>query len=239
MATVPDLSTYGPELLISRRLLLNTASATSHQVVDSMSWDSFFTTWAAYSRARAMSDPDGHAFGSGNSPPPEYVQPEISAPGMVISNVHAVNMQRGCGEPFRSISSVPAVMRANTAAVTAEYCRGPDAVGGGDAGAALQRPQHANHDFDFSLPTGLHWPEMRFENFFFLLPSRAATGARKGEAGLYPDEGLEVTFGMEESCFARHEKDAELLQFCENGSRRLRAPGLQLRSRVRRGDGDS
>ncbi|KAI6290573.1 hypothetical protein MCOR14_010670 [Pyricularia oryzae] len=130
-------------------------------------------------------------------------------------------------------------MRANTAAVTAEYCRGPDAVGGGDAGAALQRPQHANHDFDFSLPTGLHWPEMRFENFFFLLPSRAATGARKGEAGLYPDEGLEVTFGMEESCFARHEKDAELLQFCENGSRRLRAPELQLRSRVRRGDGDS
>ncbi|KAI6481340.1 hypothetical protein MCOR11_011402 [Pyricularia oryzae] len=89
------------------------------------------------------------------------------------------------------------------------------------------------------LPTGLHWPEMRFENFFFLLPSRAATGARKGEAGLYPDEGLEVTFGMEESCFARHEKDAELLQFCENGSRRLRAPELQLRSRVRRGDGDS
>lgn len=99
---------HGPELLISRRLLLNTASATSHQVVDSMSWDSFFTTWAAYSRARAMSDPDGHAFGSGNSPPPEYVQPEISAPGMVISNVHAVNMQRGCGEPFRSISSVRA-----------------------------------------------------------------------------------------------------------------------------------
>lgn len=74
-----------------------------------------------------------------------------------------------------------------------------------------------NHDFDFGLRTGLHWPEMGVENFFFLLPSRAATGARTGEAELYPDEGLEVTFGMEKSCFARHEKDDELLQVCENG----------------------
>lgn len=74
-----------------------------------------------------------------------------------------------------------------------------------------------NHDFDFGLSTGLHWPEMGFKNLFFLLPSRATTGARTGEAELYPDEGLEVTFGMEKSCFARHEKDAELLQFCENG----------------------
>ncbi|KAI7911234.1 hypothetical protein M0657_010399 [Pyricularia oryzae] len=208
-------------LLISRRLLLNTASATSHQVVDSMSWDSFFTTWAAYSRARAMSDPDGH-----------YVQPETSAPGMRMRGTISQHFVGSCvtlctralllvsealGDRALALPLLAAVMRANTAAVTAEYYRGPDAAGGRDAGAALQRPQHANHDFDFVLPTELHWPEMGFENFFFLLPSRATTGARAGEAELYPDEGLEVTFGMEKSCFARHEKDAELLQFCENG----------------------
>nr|EAQ71369.1 hypothetical protein MGCH7_ch7g776 [Pyricularia oryzae 70-15] len=47
------------------------------------------------------------------------------------------------GDRALALPLLAAVMRANTAAVTAEYYRGPDAAGGRDAGAALQRPQHA------------------------------------------------------------------------------------------------
>ncbi|KAJ6500785.1 transferase family-domain-containing protein [Mycena sanguinolenta] len=68
---------------------------------------------------------------------------------------------------------------------------------------------YTSHDFGFGLPSGFRWPQMGLESFLFLLPSRATV---KGKG---PDEGLEVTLGMEESCFPRLEKDEELLAFCE------------------------
>ncbi|KAF3016779.1 hypothetical protein E8E14_007895 [Neopestalotiopsis sp. 37M] len=65
------------------------------------------------------------------------------------------------------------------------------------------------HDYGFGPPTGFRWPQMAFESFFFMMPSRAGTkGAR-------PDEGMEVTFSAEESCFPRIEADEELLAYCE------------------------
>ncbi|KUI61581.1 hypothetical protein VP1G_08746 [Cytospora mali] len=68
---------------------------------------------------------------------------------------------------------------------------------------------YATHDFGFGLPSGFRWPQMGFESFFFMLPSRS------GLKGVGPDEGMEVTFGIEESCFPRLERDEELLEFCE------------------------
>ncbi|KXJ88363.1 trichothecene 3-o-acetyltransferase [Microdochium bolleyi] len=65
------------------------------------------------------------------------------------------------------------------------------------------------HDFGFGKPAAVRWPHPGFEGFFFVLPSRA--GVRN--AG--PDEGLEVCFGIEESCFAQLEKDEEFLQYAE------------------------
>ncbi|KAI6373109.1 hypothetical protein MCOR25_003508 [Pyricularia grisea] len=355
MAIAPDLSTSGPRVAAFQVTLINggvvVASAISHQVVDGMGWDSFFTTWAAYSKAHAMGDPEAHGLDpeipphtlftaerkpsleewerlrgkyptmrhneAPPSPPPEDfqqpvvktrifhfprskvqalkaecsrdlpaevpfissfdaiaalwwraclraklpVQPEISAPGATTNNIHAVNMRPRCGKPIsqRFIGScvalprsrdvlasealgdravalplLAAVVRTNTAAVTPEYCRGQMlwAAGAPDLrfndldmpwfngktcmGFAWHNMQpYEKHDFGFGLPTGFRWPEMGFESFFFLFPSRAAARARMGETDLYPDEGLEVTFGMEESCFARLEKDEELLQFCE------------------------
>ncbi|ROW10597.1 hypothetical protein VMCG_02063 [Cytospora schulzeri] len=68
---------------------------------------------------------------------------------------------------------------------------------------------YRTHDFGFGLPSGFRWPQMGFESFFFMLPSRS------GSKGAKPDEGIEVTFGIEESCFPRLERDEELLTFCE------------------------
>ncbi|KAF7324467.1 Trichothecene 3-o-acetyltransferase [Mycena sanguinolenta] len=68
---------------------------------------------------------------------------------------------------------------------------------------------YTSHDFGFGLPSGFRWPEMGFDNFLFVLPSRASV------RGKGPDEGLEVTLGMEESYFPHLEKDEELLAFCE------------------------
>ncbi|KAI1337571.1 transferase family-domain-containing protein [Xylariaceae sp. FL0016] len=68
---------------------------------------------------------------------------------------------------------------------------------------------YSMHDFGFGLPTGFRWPQMAFDTFFFMLPSRA------GVKGARPDEGIEVTFGVEESCFPRLECDEELLAYCE------------------------
>ncbi|KAF7366829.1 Trichothecene 3-o-acetyltransferase [Mycena sanguinolenta] len=67
---------------------------------------------------------------------------------------------------------------------------------------------YTSHDFGFGLPLGFRWPQVNSESCL-LLPSRATV---KGKG---PDEGLEVTLGMEESCFPRLEKDEELLTFCE------------------------
>lgn len=68
---------------------------------------------------------------------------------------------------------------------------------------------YREHDFGFGTPAAVRWPHPGFEGFFFVLPSRA--GVRN--AG--PDEGLEVCFGLEESCFAQLEKDEEFLQYAE------------------------
>lgn len=65
------------------------------------------------------------------------------------------------------------------------------------------------HDFGFGLPSGFRWPQMSFESFFFLLPTRAHLD------GKGPDEGMEATMGIEESCFPRLENDEELLMYCE------------------------
>ncbi|KAK8070229.1 hypothetical protein PG994_006845 [Apiospora phragmitis] len=68
---------------------------------------------------------------------------------------------------------------------------------------------YRTHDYGFGAPTGFRWPQMGFESFFFMLPSRA------GVKGKGPDEGIEVTFGIEKSCFPRLERDEELLAYCE------------------------
>lgn len=68
---------------------------------------------------------------------------------------------------------------------------------------------YGKHDFGFGPPSGFRWPDICFESFFFMLPSRA------GLKGSGPDEGVEVTFGIEESCFPRVRADEELLSFCE------------------------
>ncbi|ROW07895.1 hypothetical protein VMCG_03518 [Cytospora schulzeri] len=63
------------------------------------------------------------------------------------------------------------------------------------------------HDFGFGLPAALRWPHPQFEGFFFVLPTRSS----KGNA----DEGYEIMLGLEESCYARFEKDEELLRYAE------------------------
>ncbi|KIL89227.1 hypothetical protein FAVG1_07621 [Fusarium avenaceum] len=66
-----------------------------------------------------------------------------------------------------------------------------------------------NHDFGFGKPAALRWPNPSFEGFFFVLPTRA--GVRKNSE----DEGIEVCFGLEESCFAELEKDEEFAKYAE------------------------
>lgn len=75
---------------------------------------------------------------------------------------------------------------------------------------------YAAHDFGFGLPAALRWPHPRFEGFFFTLPTR--TTRRRQGAGREDeaeDEGMEILFGLEESCYARFEADEELLRFAE------------------------
>ncbi|KAK2680290.1 Transferase [Fusarium oxysporum f. sp. vasinfectum] len=68
---------------------------------------------------------------------------------------------------------------------------------------------YENHDFGFGTPAALRWPHPNFEGFFFVLPSRA--GVRNaGE-----DEGTEVCFGLEETCYAQLEKDGEFAKYAE------------------------
>lgn len=69
---------------------------------------------------------------------------------------------------------------------------------------------YAAHDFGFGRPAALRWPHPRFEGFFFTLPTRT-TGSKAG----CEDEGMEIMFGLEESCYARFEADEELLRFAE------------------------
>ncbi|KAM0206360.1 hypothetical protein ACHAPA_009597 [Fusarium lateritium] len=68
---------------------------------------------------------------------------------------------------------------------------------------------YQNHDFGFGRPAALRWPNPGFEGFFFVLPTRA--GLRKDSE----DEGIEVCFGLEESCFAELEKDEEFARYAE------------------------
>ncbi|KAH8651277.1 transferase family-domain-containing protein [Xylariales sp. PMI_506] len=68
---------------------------------------------------------------------------------------------------------------------------------------------YQTHDYGFGGPAAVRWPHPGFEGFFFVLPTRA--GVRN--AG--PDEGLEVCFGLEESCYAELEKDEEFSQYAE------------------------
>ncbi|KAJ7611676.1 transferase family-domain-containing protein [Roridomyces roridus] len=74
-------------------------------------------------------------------------------------------------------------------------------VNGHDCAAVSWRElrPYTMHDFGFGLPTGFRWPQV----------------ARAGMKGRGVDEGLEVTFTVEERCFARLEKDEELLAYCE------------------------
>ncbi|KAF7536037.1 hypothetical protein G7054_g4908 [Neopestalotiopsis clavispora] len=68
---------------------------------------------------------------------------------------------------------------------------------------------YQKHDFGFGRPAALRWPNPGFEGFFFVLPTRA--GVRNaGE-----DEGVEVCFGLEESCFAELEKDVEFARYAK------------------------
>ncbi|KAK6199709.1 hypothetical protein LQW54_009963 [Pestalotiopsis sp. IQ-011] len=62
---------------------------------------------------------------------------------------------------------------------------------------------YTTHDYGFGLPTSFRWPQMAFESFFFMLPSRN------------PEEGFEITFSVEESCFPRVAADEELSAYCE------------------------
>lgn len=66
---------------------------------------------------------------------------------------------------------------------------------------------YEEHDFGFGLPAALRWPHPQFEGFFFVLPARTSRG---GE-----DEGYEIMLGLEESCYARFERDEELLRYAE------------------------
>ncbi|KUI70929.1 Trichothecene 3-O-acetyltransferase [Cytospora mali] len=66
---------------------------------------------------------------------------------------------------------------------------------------------YEEHDFGFGTPAALRWPHPQFEGFFFTLPTRTSKGNE--------DEGFEIMLGLEESCYARFEKDEELLRFAE------------------------
>lgn len=85
------------------------------------------------------------------------------------------------------------------------WVRGTDCMG---LGWHDMKPYTA-HDYGFGLPSGFRWPQMDFESFFFMMPSRA------GNKGAGPDEGFEVTFSVEESCFPSVAADEELLSYCE------------------------
>lgn len=85
------------------------------------------------------------------------------------------------------------------------WVRGTDCMG---LGWHDMQP-YISHDYGFGLPTGFRWPQMAFESFFFMLPSRA------NNKGAGPDEGFEVTFSVEESCFPSVAADEELLAYCE------------------------
>ena len=85
------------------------------------------------------------------------------------------------------------------------WVRGTDCMG---LGWHDMQP-YTSHDYGFGLPSGFRWPQMAFESFFFMLPSRA------GNKGAGPDEGFEVTFSVEESCFPAVAADEELLAYCE------------------------
>ncbi|PSR79900.1 trichothecene 3-o-acetyltransferase [Coniella lustricola] len=65
------------------------------------------------------------------------------------------------------------------------------------------------HDFGFGVPAALRWPLPSFEGFFFMYPTRAGVGSARD------DEGIEVCFGLEESCFAELEKDEEFAKYAE------------------------
>ncbi|KAK6850643.1 transferase family-domain-containing protein [Apiospora arundinis] len=140
----------------------------------------------------------------------------------------AVTVGQAMGPAEEALPLLARAVRGNTACVTPEYIEGQMAwaAGGPDLrynelnmswvlgkdcmgfGWHDMRPYQA-HDYGFGLPSAFRWPEMGFESFFFMLPSRA------GMKGRGPDEGIEVTFGIEASCFSRMESDEELLMYCE------------------------
>ncbi|TLD22391.1 hypothetical protein PspLS_08122 [Pyricularia sp. CBS 133598] len=115
---------------------------------------------------------------------------------------------RSSRRPRGSPTLLAAVVRANTAAVTPEYYRGqmqwaagapdmrfndlnmPRVNGKTCMGFAWHNMQpYEKHNFGVGLPMGFRWPRWGHD----------AARERTGEMVLYPDEGLEVSFGMEES----------------------------------------
>ncbi|KAK8044084.1 hypothetical protein PG993_004108 [Apiospora rasikravindrae] len=139
-----------------------------------------------------------------------------------------VTIKQAMGPREEALPLLARTVRGNTASVTPEYIEGQMrwAAGGPDLRFnELNMPwvlgrdcmgfawhdmtPYQTHDYGFGPPTGFRWPQMGFESFFFMLPTRAGMG------GKGPDEGIEVTFGIEESCFPRLERDGELLAYCE------------------------
>lgn len=147
---------------------------------------------------------------------------------VALPRSHTVTVGQALGPRPEALPLLARTIRGATAQVTPPYIEGQMrwAAGGPDLRYnELDMPwvlgpdcmvfgwhdmqPYTKHDYGFGLPSGFRWPQMGFEGFCFMLPSRA-TVRSKG-----PDEGIEVTFGMEESCFSRLEKDGELLAYCE------------------------
>ncbi|KAK8115560.1 hypothetical protein PG984_012062 [Apiospora sp. TS-2023a] len=155
--------------------------------------------------------------------PPRFIGTAVALP---LSKT--VTIKQAMGPRAEALPLLARTVRGNTALVTPDYIEGqmqwaagaPDLrynelnmpwVMGRDCmgfGWHDMTP-YQTHDYGFGPPSGFRWPQMGFESFFFMLPTRA------GQKGLGEDEGIEVTFGIEESCFPRLERDEELLGYCE------------------------
>lgn len=146
---------------------------------------------------------------------------------VALPRSNAITIGQALGPRMKALSLLARTVRDATAQVTPAYVEGqmrwaagaPDLrytehdmawIMGRDCVGSGWHDLHpyTKHDYGFGLPSGFRWPQMGADGFF-ILPSRATV---KGKG---PDEGLEVTFGLEESCFARLEKDEELLAYCE------------------------
>ncbi|KAK8118178.1 uncharacterized protein PG998_006459 [Apiospora kogelbergensis] len=140
----------------------------------------------------------------------------------------ALTVGEALGPRETALPRLARTVRGSTAGVTPDYIAGQMAWAAGapdlrynelDMAWVLGRDcmgfgwhdmrPYETHDFGFGLPAAFRWPQMGFESFFFMLPSRA------GQKGRGDEEGVEVTFGIEAGCFARMERDEELLMYCE------------------------